>query len=184
MRVSENKSSRAGKIFKRLAPHSKPPLSLPPHPLNNSRRRSGRSRRRRIGRHRCGIRGVHRLRRAIRINRGRIIKVNVQFTGGAAELAVVARTEHVTQAAIESGGGGGDGGTAVALLAVLDAGVVGGGVFAEADARFDRHACVVDVRNAIEETAAGGFRVAAFGDIAADLLDGCGWDVGRRVIDA
>lgn len=147
-------------------------------------RDSDRARRRRPRGNGRGIRRIHSLRRAVRIDRSGIIKVDVQFPRGATELAFVAGTQHIALREIERGGGRRQGGAAETFLGVLEAGVVGAGGLAEGDARLDRHAGAVAVGGAAEEAAVGGFGVAAFRDVAADLLDCRGRDEGCRVVDA
>ena len=149
-----------------------------------SRRESRRGSRGRRGRDSRRVLRIHILRGAVRVDGRGVVEVDVQLTARATELALVAGAKHIALAGIERRGRGRERAAAETLLGELEAGVVGPGRLAEGDAALDRHAGAVAVRGAAEEAAGGRFGVAALGDVAADLLDGRGWDVGGGVVDA
>ena len=130
------------------------------------------------------ILSVHRLRRAVGINRVRIIKVNVEFGCRTTELALVAGTEHVALTCVEGLRGGGERFAAVALFTEFESGVVGAALLAESHASLDRHAGGVGIASGAEKTAGCGLCITALGDVTADLLDGRRRNVRCRIVNA
>lgn len=116
----------------------------------------------------------------------RVIHVDVQQAARAAELLRVALTEQITGRVRDGRRAGRERGGAVALLAVLDAGVrlLRGPGGAEVYAGLDGHAGAVGVRGAGQEASGGGLVIAALIDIVIRHLDGGRRHEGREAEEA
>ena len=96
------------------------------------------------------------------------------------KLLAVSRAQHVTGTKFFGGCTEGKRRAAVTLFSVLHTGVGlrrRRGGRAVSDAGLDCHACGVGVRGTGKRAAVGSrFVVTAFGNVASDGFDGCGWN--------